>query len=223
MTTESELKPNNPYSKILTYEAAIEIVNDIQKINKKVVLTTGVYDLFHYKHAESLACISLLGDFTVVGIPGDLEISVAGLSGTQSKDSRGSIVDYEKRAKMVSHLDYVDLIFKKTTNKLDLVTRVQPNVLAQSITSGVKVIKEVLDLTNYFQTHVENGNMMLELPGGMCKIVFIDDVIGGVTNIIDYRFAVEKAADWENNRFSNDKFHGSLIKNEIIRRATENK
>lgn len=223
MTIESEVQPITPYSKIVDYEKSCEIVRSVQKIGLKVVLTTGVYDLFHYKHAESLACISLLGNFTIVGIPGDLEVSKAASQRIQSKDNNGPVIDFEKRAKMVSHLTYVNLIFKKTTSKLDLITNIQPDVLAQSITSGYHVINEVLELKKYFASKIKNDNLILGLSSRHCEIVFLDDVVNGYASIIKSTDALEKSKLWEESRFSDDKFHGSMIKKEIIRRASINK
>lgn len=224
MAIETEINPNTPYSKIVDYEEVRNLVNNIQKNGMKVVLTTGVYDLFHYKHAESLACISLLGNFTVVGIPGDLEVSLAGSQGIQTKDRKGPVVDFEKRAKTVAHLPYVDLIFKKTSNKLDLITKIQPDILAQSITSGVHVVNEILELINYIPSDNNgHGNLVFNLHEKLCEVIFIDDIINGHSSVIEYTNAIEKAKLWEVNKFSDDKFHGSSIKKEIIRRSTENK
>lgn len=223
MTTESEIQSITPYSKIVDYEKSCEIVRSVQGVGLEVVLTTGVYDLFHYKHAESLACISLLGNFTIVGIPGDLEVSNAASQGIQSKDSNGPVIDFEKRAKMVSHLTYVDLIFKKATSKLDLITNIQPDILAQSITSGYHVINEVLELKKYFESETKDDNLILCLPYRNCEIIFLDDVVNGYTSIVKSTDALKKSKLWEESRFSDDKFHGSAIKKEIIRRALINK
>lgn len=215
---EGEFNPNMPYYKIVDYDK-VPIISKLQRDGGKVVvLTTGVYDIFHYKHAESLSLISSLGDFTIVGIPGDLEVKNAVGNGAQDKDVEGVIVDYDKRAKIVAHLPYVDLIFKKTTDKFDLITNIKPNILVQSITSGEKVITEILEMTTKLESKVVDGNLILDIGDVKCTTIFIDDIENGNTNIVPVMFAVEKARIWQGKKFEENMFHGSMIKRKIIER-----
>ncbi|MDD4135741.1 MAG: adenylyltransferase/cytidyltransferase family protein [Candidatus Shapirobacteria bacterium] len=215
---EKEFNPNTPYNKIVDYQE-VSCISKQQRDNGKItILTTGVYDIFHYKHAESLAFISSLGNFTIVGIPGDLEIKTAANNGIQNKDIDGPIVDYDKRVKTVAHLPYVDLIFKKTTDKFDLVTNIKPNILVQSITSGEEVVSEILKMSTKLDSQIISGNLVLNIDDVSCKILFIDDIIDGKANIIAADIVVEKTKTWQNEKNNEGKFHGSLIKQRIIER-----
>ena len=219
MEIEKTIFAEMPYKKIVEIEEAVNVVRMKQDQGLLIVLTTGVYDIFHYKHAESLACVSTFGDFLVVGIPDDKEIINAANLNKQVKDRQGPIVDYEKRAKVISHLPYVDLIFKKTTNKLGLIRQIKPNILIQSITSGCGVVKEALDLQNYFPTTEAGSALVMDLENVNCKLIFVDDVVDASMKIIPFSIAMEASLIWEENKFSTDKFHGTLIKKAIIERA----
>lgn len=223
MDIESKIAPGTPYSKIVEYGELLDIVHKEQERGLKVVMTTGIYDIVHFKHAESLACVRKFGDIVVVGIPDDEEVIKASTAGRQSKDNLGPIIDFERRAKMISHLPYVSLVFKKSRNKQTLVEEIKPDVLIQSITSGVGVINEVLDLTNVFESRVSKGNLIFSLGDRECEVIFIDDLIGGETEVVSLGGVVEATKVWERDKFSEGRFHGSIIKRKIIERATHEK
>jgi len=217
---ENEFNPVAPYYKIVDYDR-VPVISKLQRdAGNVVVLTTGVYDIFHYKHAESLSLISSLGDFTIVGIPGDLEVKIAADNGVQDKNTTGTIVDYDKRAKTVAHLPYVNLIFKKTTDKFDLITKIRPNILVQSITSGEGVVTEILGMTTKLDSRIVDGNLVLYVEGVECRAIFIDDIEDGNANIIAVDNVIEKARLWQIEKYREDRFHGSLIKKRIIERET---
>lgn len=213
---EGEIEYRHPYYKIVPYEEAIKFTRDHQNLGLTVVLTTGVYDLFHFKHAESLACISSLGHLTVVGIPGDNEVVRAAIGGNQDKATAGPIINFDRRSRMVSHLPYVDLIFKKTSDKYDLLINIQPDILAQSITSGVNVVAEILSAAERCGYTTSGGDLVINLPQRKCKVIFIDDIVDGRTKIIPFDIAIEKAKEWQSSKYAEGKFHGSLIKKTII-------
>ena len=218
INNEREFISTTPYNKIIDYQKVFDISKQQRDNGKTTVLTTGVYDIFHYKHAESLAFISSLGDFTIVGIPGDLEIKTAANSGIQDKDVEGPIIDYDKRAKTIAHLPYVDLIFKKTTDKFNLVTNIKPNILVQSITSGEEVIAEILRMSAKLNHQIVNRNLVLKIDGVNCTILFIDDITDGSADIVAADIVIEKTKTWQYEKYNKDKFHGSLIKERIIER-----
>ena len=220
MEKENNTFQISPYEKIVEMPRAIDIVHEKQKLGMCVVLTTGIYDLVHYKHAESLAYTSTFGDFLVIGIPDDNTIINAATTHKQDKDIYGPIIDYDKRAKLIAHLPYVDLIFRKTTSKINLIEEIKPNILVQSVTSGPEVVEEVLNLQNSFPAEAQGKNLAINLGDIICQLIFVDDVVDGIMKIIPYSNAVESALDWEKHKFSENKFHGSLIKKRILERET---
>lgn len=219
MENEKLISAETPYKKIVELEETTGIVRIKQNQGLRVVLTTGVYDIFHYKHAESLACISSFGDFLVVGIPDDRVVINAAVSETQVKDRLGPIVDYGKRAKVVSHLPYVDLIFRKTKDKFDLITQIKPDILVQSITSGRGVVEEALGLQNHFPTTKFGSVLILDLGDVNCKLIFVDDVVDATMKIVPFSMAVDASIIWEKDKLSADKFNGTLIKKTIVERS----
>jgi glycerol-3-phosphate cytidylyltransferase-like family protein len=214
------IAPPTPYAKIKEYNIFLNEVATIKNNGLKLVLTTGVYDIFHFKHAESLLCISQLGDYLAVGIPDDDQVVKAATLGIQPKDTKGPIVEFNKRAMLVAHLPYVNAIFKKTSDKLTLIQEIKPNVLVQSITSGKGVIDEVTSLCSFFNYSFNNGNLVLDLGENFCEIKFIDDIYKGQTQIIPFTDVMNKSEEWEKSKFSEDKFSGSIIKSRIIQRVS---
>lgn len=218
LNQEDRIIAEMPYGKVVNYENLLKIIHGKQENGIRVVLTTGVYDIAHFKHAESLASIKMFGDFLVVGVPSDEEIIAASHAEKQIKDKQGPVIEYEKRVKLIAHLPYVDLIFAKTKDKKALIDDIMPDVLVQSITSGVAVVREVLDLSKSFEHSIMKGCIYLSVGDRKCKLVFMDDIKDGETQIIPFDKAVESAEQWQRDKFLANRFNGSLIKQRIIQR-----
>jgi len=89
-----------------------------------IVLTQGVYDMFHVGHARYLADARSYGDVLVVGVDSDeLTRSMKGLN--RPFDS------FEERIELLSHLMAVTIITRRHTDqhKYDLMKLVRPDVL----------------------------------------------------------------------------------------------
>jgi len=210
------MKIELPYFKITTANAATKIVKDYQASGYKVILTTGVYDLFHYKHAESLQYIASLGDKLIIALPTDELIMKAAKKGIQDKNISGPIVVYEDRAKLLAHFDFVNLIFPKTGNKLELLKNIKPDILVQSITSGPGLIDEITSFLPEIKIIENDHNLLIKIDNKNCEIIFIDDIIDGETKMIPFKKAKRFSIAWERTKFDNNKFHGSLIKRRIL-------
>jgi cytidyltransferase-like protein len=205
-----------PYFKIITIDTAVKTVKDYHALGYKVVLTTGVYDLFHYKHAESLRYIASLGDKLIIALPTDELIMKVAKKGIQDKNISGPVVGYEDRAKLLAHFDFVDLIFPKTGNKLELLKNIKPDILVQSITSGPGLVDEIISFLPEIEIIKDDHNLFIKIDNKNCEIIFIDDIINGKTKIIPFKKAKHLSIFWERTKFDSNKFHGSLIKRRIL-------
>jgi D-beta-D-heptose 7-phosphate kinase/D-beta-D-heptose 1-phosphate adenosyltransferase len=104
-----------------------KIVKMLKKMDYKVVLTQGVYDLLHEGHAKYLENAKACGDILIVGVDSDE------LTKLRKGPSR-PIVPQEERLKMLAHLRHVDLlILRETKHEIgDLIRLVKPDVLVVS-------------------------------------------------------------------------------------------
>lgn len=108
-------------SKIVSLEQLISISDELKAIGKKVVSTSGCFDILHAGHVTYLEEAKAKGDILVVLLNTDL--SVRQLKG----DSR-PIVPQEQRALVVAGLGCVDYVclFDETTPCLAL-SKFRPN------------------------------------------------------------------------------------------------
>lgn len=104
-----------------------EVIKDLKKQKKKIVLTQGVYDLIHQGHASYLEKAKSLGDVLIVGVDSDA------LTRKRKGPSR-PIVPEEERIKMLVHLRHVDIVTLKGLDQGigDLIRLVCPDILVVS-------------------------------------------------------------------------------------------
>ena len=100
-------------------------IADLQRQNRRVVFTNGVFDLLHPGHIRYLSAARQRGDALVVGINSDRSVRV-------TKGSGRPIVPEDERAEIVGALAAVDavVIFDEETPR-ELIATLQPDVLVK--------------------------------------------------------------------------------------------
>lgn len=75
-------------------------------LNKKIIMTSGSFDLFHYGHLNILLQAKALGSYLCVGVSTDELIE-------QYKGIK-PIISYKDRVAIIEHIDCVDKAIKQT-------------------------------------------------------------------------------------------------------------
>lgn len=101
-----------------------EKIESCRKLNLKIVLTSGTYDLFHVGHSRYLEAAKQCGDILIVGVDSDEKVK-------KSKGPHRPVVNQEERMEILCHSRHVDLVFLKEINdpKWHLIKVVRPDVL----------------------------------------------------------------------------------------------
>jgi cytidyltransferase-related domain len=147
---------------LLQREEIAIITNKLQKENKKIVFTNGVFDILHRGHVEYLNRARILGDVLVVGINADVSVQ-------RIKGKKRPIVPEEDRAFVLSNLNSVDYVclFPEDT-PYETIRLIRPDILVKGADWQIENIV---------------GRDIVEQRGG--KVVTIDYVNGkSTTNII---------------------------------------
>ena len=101
------------------------VVDEVRKGGKRIVFTNGCFDILHAGHADYLEKAKALGDFLIVGMNSDESIR-------RIKGSKRPIVPQEMRAKLLSSLKPVDLVFIfSEETPLKVIETVRPDVLVK--------------------------------------------------------------------------------------------
>lgn len=113
--------------RILNYRDLKKFVEGVRALNKKIVLTSGSWDMLHVGHMRYLKAAKSNGDILIVGVDSDEKIRAR-----KGKDR--PIVTETERTEMLSHLESVDVIFvkKHTDRPNQLIKTVHPNILVIS-------------------------------------------------------------------------------------------
>ncbi len=131
-----------------------QAIESARESGKKIVLVTGVFDIFHAEHKRFLERARKAGDFLLVGIESDLRVQ-------SLKGPNRPINSEEQRWQMVSNQGIADSVFvlpeafTKPEHYISLIETIRPAVLAVS------------SHTN----HLETKQKILELVGGSVKVV----------------------------------------------------
>ena len=116
---------------------------------KKIVLTSGTFDLFHVGHLNYLQAVKAYGDVVVVMLSGDTRVQTR-------KGTGRPIFPQNERAKILDSLKVVDYVFidpgNGTRDHIDLVyndilTNLQPDIYA---TDGEDIrLSKIIDKSKY--------------------------------------------------------------------------
>ena len=101
-----------------------EIVQACRMLGKRIVLTSGTFDLVHIGHARYLKRGKKLGEVLIVGVDDDKKVR-------ERKGLHRPIVPQEERVEFLLHLPYVDYVFLKRLQHQHwaLIKTVRPDVL----------------------------------------------------------------------------------------------
>ena len=124
-------------NKIVTLKELIEVVKQNKGQGKKIVSTSGCFDILHAGHVEYLEAAKNMGDILIVMLNSDK--SVHGLKGANRP-----IVNEVDRALVLSGLqavDYVCLIDERTP--CDMIRQIQPDIVVKGGDYAGKHIPEM--------------------------------------------------------------------------------
>ena len=87
-----------------------------------IVLTTGVWDLFHIGHLNLIKNAKGLGDKLIVGVSTDECV--------KKEKGRSPVISYGQRAEIIRSIKYVDCVIPQyTRDKTKLIKTIKPDVL----------------------------------------------------------------------------------------------
>lgn len=116
-----------------------EVLDEIRKDGKRVVLTQGVYDLLHIGHAQYLEKAKSYGDVLVVGVDSDA------LTRKRKGDGR-PIVPQDERISILLHLRHVDIVVLRDVDQEleSLIHTIKPDIyIASESTKDFSVDQEL--------------------------------------------------------------------------------
>lgn len=121
---------------IPSYKALEEIVKANKVLNKKIVLTSGTFDILHIGHCEYMEnAKKILGDnehtILIVGVDSDEKVR-------RAKGKNRPIVKEDERIRIVAHIAHPDYVFLKPPEeeRWKLIQIIQPDVLIISERTG---------------------------------------------------------------------------------------
>lgn len=90
--------------------------------DKKIVLTSGVFDMMHEGHLWYLEECSKFGDILVVHVDGDDFVKIR-------KGNKRPIFNEKHRANLISTLKFVDYVYIENTERdsKEILTKIQPD------------------------------------------------------------------------------------------------
>lgn len=131
--------------KIITYDDLPLIRSKYTKKRKKIVLTTGCYDLLHFGHVIHLNSCKELGDILVVSVGNDKTVR-------ELKGPDRPVIDENFRARMLAALEVVDYVIISTeSGMMDhtlLFSFLKPDIYA--VSEGNSFEKEKKELARKF-------------------------------------------------------------------------
>lgn len=82
------------------------MIKDLKSRGRRIGMTHGAFDLFHYSHLDLLRKTSDICDFLIVGVDSNDSVS-------KYKDYKRPIIDQEYRIEIINELNCVDAVFIK--------------------------------------------------------------------------------------------------------------
>ena len=121
---------------IYSLETLYKIAYDLKRHGKKICLTHGAFDLFHYSHLDLLQKSSVICDFLIVGVDSDASVS-------SYKSYKRPMIEERARMSIVNELDCVDATFIKNI-RLDSESHIAlyRNLMVDYITIGQHYLVE---------------------------------------------------------------------------------
>ncbi len=121
----ARVSPRRARSKLLTRDAAADVVRAAQRRREAVVFTNGCFDLLHVGHVRSLEQARRLGDRLIVAVNSDASVR-------RLKGADRPLVPARQRMELLAALECVDwvLSFRQAT-PLSVILALRPDVLAK--------------------------------------------------------------------------------------------
>jgi cytidyltransferase-like protein len=91
---------------IYSLPTLFKFVHDLKGQGKRICLTHGSFDLFHFSHLDLLRKSAAFCDFLIVGVDSDSSIK-------NYKSYRRPIINEKQRLNIISAIDCVDAVFIK--------------------------------------------------------------------------------------------------------------
>ncbi len=156
-------------SKRYTANSLKRKIDQLRNEGKRIILSSGSWDMLHVGHMRYLSAAKQKGDFLIVGVDSDKKIR-------KRKGPDRPIVSEDERIEMLSYLLSVDAIFlkKHTDESGHLIKLVSPDILIVSETTKHtpehleeirKYCKEVCVLLPQAQTSTTAKIRKLHLDG----------------------------------------------------------
>jgi len=116
---------------IRDYKDVSVVIKKMRSRGKKIVLTSGSFDLLHIGHAQYLQKAKECGNVLVVGVDDDEKVR-------KRKGPNRPVVQEEERYKMLTFLTSVDYVVPKRVKdpSMHLIQTVRPDVLIISETTN---------------------------------------------------------------------------------------
>ncbi|HET7098738.1 MAG TPA: hypothetical protein VFI61_00655 [Patescibacteria group bacterium] len=185
-----------PYKKIVGIKEAQKLAQLWRKQGLRLVATSGVFDIATFKHPEYLQAASNLGDKLIVRLDSDLHIQ-------KNKNPQGSVIPWRMRSKHLAHYPYVDLIVPNPGG-VDWIEKLMPDVSVFSITSSSEIGRKIEIMQPYFNKI-------------STEVVVMDELF----NLVPKKLIKTKALKYEKSKLNKKHISGTLIKEEIVRRALQ--
>ena len=122
---EYEKKFESVDYKIISFNEAKKLAENLKKENKKIVFTNGCFDILHIGHVKYLQKAKTLGDILIVGVNSNKSVK-------RLKGNNRPVNDEYDRAYLLSSLEVVDyvVIFEEDT-PYELIKKIKPDILVK--------------------------------------------------------------------------------------------
>jgi rfaE bifunctional protein nucleotidyltransferase chain/domain len=126
---------------IESHEDLKKVIEGLKTLGYKIVLTQGVYDMFHTGHLRYFQKAKEQGDILVVAVDTD-ELT------RKRKGPDRPFDNEEERFEVVRSIRTVDIVVPKTVDedKHDVIKAVNPDVLVVSMSTGPEIQDELEEL-----------------------------------------------------------------------------
>lgn len=122
---ESLNPPERVTEKVKYLDDLVQIVRNLKRKGRRIVLTNGCFDFIHTGHIRLLSSSKQLGDILIVAINDDKSV-------TKLKGPGRPILNARERAGILSALDSTDYVtIFKDDELLDLIQAIKPDILTK--------------------------------------------------------------------------------------------
>ncbi len=112
-------------ARVLTETQVAALVADERSKGRRIVFTSGIFDLLHPGHVRYLEAARALGDLLIVGLNADESVR-------RHKGQGRPVTRQDDRAEVLAALASVDgvVVFQEDT-PVDIIRRIQPDILVK--------------------------------------------------------------------------------------------